>query len=56
MEDTDFSAKFDGFQWTARSEWDKDTPKLNNNIATYGVKPENQEKFDADIELWIKED
>lgn len=57
VEDTDFSAKFNGQFWTVSWRWKEGRPpQLKNRIGCYEStkKPEVKDKFDKELEEWIR--
>ena len=57
IDETDFTAVFDGGVWTVRWKWAGGVapPPLRNSTAQYGVPSRAREKFDAELALWISE-
>ena len=57
IETADFLAKFSGGKWTVWWKWanGKEPVRLANTAAQYRVPAEAQEKFDAELQLWINE-
>ena len=55
VDDVDFSARFDGSKWSVRWKWSNCEPNLSNTISCYRVRPDIKQKFDEEVESWIKE-
>ena len=52
LSDSDYNAVFDGSRWTVEWKWKSEPPLLHNKVAVYSMRPEIEEKFDAQIEKW----
>ena len=53
IDDTDFTASFDGEIWTVEWKWLTDEPKLKNRGWEYPVKEELRAEFASEVEQWI---
>ena len=57
IETADFVAKFSDGKWTVWWKWadGKEPKQLKNTVPQYRVPAESQERFDAELRLWIEE-
>jgi transposase InsO family protein/predicted aspartyl protease len=55
LDDTDFSAWFDGQKWTVRWKWAGEVPVLHNRVACYNIAADVQDDFDLEVKSWITE-
>jgi transposase InsO family protein len=52
IEDKDFTAVFDGLQWTVHWKWKDELPVLTNQVDTYSSV--NKYNIDTEVETWIE--
>lgn len=55
VEESDFSALFDGSHWTVKWVWKDSLPPQNTSRPNYRVNAEDEEMFDNEIKDWIEE-
>ena len=56
VEDSDFTAKFDGVNWTISWAWKSEQPTLRNQCAEYAVSDDQcKQKYEKEIEQWISD-
>lgn len=53
IDDSDFSAYFDGEQWVVAWKWKNEPPSIAGCVPNYKVSPEDQHEFDEEVEHWI---
>ena len=53
IDDQDFSAHFDGWQWTVKWKWKDGEPMLKNMCAEYAVADNMREEYDKQVQQWI---
>ena len=55
VEERDFRAVFDGQKGTVSWNWLKGEPELTNKIDSYPVPFELREKFNAELDNWVRQ-
>ena len=55
IEDSDFSAVFDGEKWTIEWKWVDGEPKLENRCPEYAVPDRHREEFDSEVQQWVSD-
>ena len=55
VDDTDFTALFDGNKWTVRWKWKDSEPTLRNQCAQYRIDEECQEEYESEMGQWIQD-
>ena len=53
IEDSDFTAEFDGKKWTIEWKWHNGEPQLNNQCGQYAVPAECMDEYEAELDRWI---
>ena len=55
IEDSDFSAVFDGEKWTIEWKWVDGEPKLKNRCPEYAIPDRHREEFDSEVQQWVND-
>ena len=55
IDDSDFTASFDGAKWTVAWKWKDHEPVLKNQCAEYAINADCKEQYDSEIEQWISD-
>ena len=53
IQENDFTAEFDGHQWTVEWKWQNGEPQLSNRCAQYAVPGECQSEYAAELDQWV---
>ena len=53
VDDSDFTAVYDGNKWTVRWKWKSQEPVMSNQCGEYAISAECRQKYDNEIEQWI---
>lgn len=53
IDDVDFTAVFDGNEWSVRWKWKNSNPTLTNHRANYHVKPDLEPRFNEALDQWV---
>ena len=53
IQENDFTAEFDGRQWTVEWKWQNGEPQLSNMCAQYAVPGEHQSEYEAELGQWV---
>lgn len=53
VEDTDFSACFDGKRWTVSWKWKGEEPVLRNQCGEYAISDQCRAGYEEEVESWI---
>ena len=54
MEDTDFSASFDGNRWKVSWTWKGEEPVLRNQCGEYKISDECCTGYEKEVKSWIE--
>lgn len=55
IDESDFTAIFDGVKWTVEWKWERGEPELVNRCSEYRVPSDCREEFEEEVEQWIQE-
>ena len=53
IDETDFTANFDGVKWTVEWKWEKGEPELTNTCHGYAVSDDCKDQFEEEVDQWI---
>ena len=53
INESDFSAVFDGAKWTVEWKWENGEPELANGCSGYAIPEECKEEFEMEVRQWI---
>lgn len=53
IDETDFTANFDGVKWTVEWKWEKGEPELTNTCHGYAVSEDCKDQFEEEVDQWI---
>ena len=55
IDDSDFSAEFDGHKWVVKWKWKDKQPELKNLCSGYRIAAEDRKEFDNEVKQWISD-
>ena len=53
IEDSDFTAEFDGHRWVVEWKWENGEPLLHNQCSQYAVPGEYKSEYEAELDQWV---
>jgi len=55
IEDSDFSAVFNGEKWAIEWKWVDGEPELKNRCPEYAIPDRHREELDSEVQQWVND-